>query len=226
MASSSTMVRLAGLNRLFPSRNHARLWNASRIIVTTSVPNQSSSVGAATKRSICCAGILPCPGKRTASSSAAHLWNVFGRCRIPRRHVSEDSYMRPTPGFAGDEQAVLDHATPMSKLFSCDSYEQSTANLQNACADVGSRADKRALEGPGCPRGGRSVTLKFSDAHGLARRIPEFPHLAILRTLSKRPIALAGARCGTLIADPEVHRLTAKVIAALPPSPALHGSGD
>jgi histidinol-phosphate aminotransferase len=45
----------------------------------------------------------------------------------------------------------------------------------------------------------------------LARHLPKFPHLAILRTLSKAH-GLAGARCGTLIADPEVIALLRKVI--------------
>src|SRR6202040_612934 len=45
----------------------------------------------------------------------------------------------------------------------------------------------------------------------LARHLPRHANLAILRTLSKAH-GLAGARCGTLIADPEVIALVKKVI--------------
>ena len=45
----------------------------------------------------------------------------------------------------------------------------------------------------------------------LARLVPELPHLAVLRTLSKAH-GLAGARCGALIADPEIVALLRKII--------------
>jgi histidinol-phosphate aminotransferase len=53
--------------------------------------------------------------------------------------------------------------------------------------------------------------IEFSGAASLARRITDTPQLAVLRTLSKA-YALAGARCGTLIAAPEVIALLGKVI--------------
>ncbi len=53
--------------------------------------------------------------------------------------------------------------------------------------------------------------IEFSGVPSLARHLPRLPHLAILRTLSKAH-GLAGARCGTLIADPEVIALLRKVI--------------
>ena len=53
--------------------------------------------------------------------------------------------------------------------------------------------------------------IEFAGARSLAQRVAEFPQLAVLRTLSKA-YALAGARCGTLIADPEVITLLRKVI--------------
>src|SRR5207249_5380681 len=53
--------------------------------------------------------------------------------------------------------------------------------------------------------------LEFSGVESLARHVPKLSNLAILRTLSKAH-GLAGARCGTLIADPEVIALLRKVI--------------
>ena len=53
--------------------------------------------------------------------------------------------------------------------------------------------------------------LEFSGRSSLARRIGEFPNLVILRTLSKA-YALAGARCGTLIASEEIVGLLKLII--------------
>lgn len=54
--------------------------------------------------------------------------------------------------------------------------------------------------------------VEFSQRASLATRIVERPQLAVLRTLSKAH-GLAGARLGTLIADPEVIALLGKLIA-------------
>jgi histidinol-phosphate aminotransferase len=115
--------------------------------------------------------------------------------------------LRADAGFALDEQAVLDQCNRDVKLVFLCSPNNPTGNLLSADSVLGLT---RALEG-------RAVVvvdeayIEFSSAQSLARRIPELPHLAILRTLSKA-YALAGARCGTLIADPEVVSLLRKVI--------------
>jgi histidinol-phosphate aminotransferase len=54
--------------------------------------------------------------------------------------------------------------------------------------------------------------IEFSTQGSLASQVRERPHLAVLRTLSKAH-GLAGARVGSLIADPEVIRLLSKLIA-------------
>jgi histidinol-phosphate aminotransferase len=54
--------------------------------------------------------------------------------------------------------------------------------------------------------------IEFSERMSLATHIKRRPHLAVLRTLSKAH-GLAGARLGTLIADPEVIALVRKLIA-------------
>jgi histidinol-phosphate aminotransferase len=115
--------------------------------------------------------------------------------------------LRADAGFALDEQAVLDQCNRDVKLVFLCSPNNPTGNLLSADSVLGLT---RALEG-------RAVVvvdeayIEFSSAQSLARRIAELPHLAILRTLSKA-YALAGARCGTLIADPEVVSLLRKVI--------------
>jgi len=53
--------------------------------------------------------------------------------------------------------------------------------------------------------------VEFSGRRSLASRLAEFPNLVLLRTLSKA-YALAGARCGTLIAGEEIVGLLQRII--------------
>jgi histidinol-phosphate aminotransferase len=115
--------------------------------------------------------------------------------------------LRADHGFGLDTQAVLDRCTADVKLIFLCSPNNPTGNL---LSDDSVIELTRTLQG-------RAIVvvdeayIEFSNARSLARRIAELPHLAILRTLSKAH-ALAGARCGTLIADPEVITLLRKVI--------------
>ena len=115
--------------------------------------------------------------------------------------------LRAEHGFALNEDAILERCTANVKLVFLCSPNNPTGNLLNDQA-VLRIAAKLA---------GRAVVvvdeayIEFSGAQSLARHLPKMPHLAILRTLSKAH-GLAGARCGTLIADPEVIALLRKVI--------------
>ncbi len=110
-------------------------------------------------------------------------------------------------GFALDEKIILERCTPGVKLVYFCSPNNPTGNLLEE-ETILSIAGKLA---------GRAVVVvdeayvEFAPTPSLARHLPRFPHLAILRTLSKAH-GLAGARCGTLIADPEVIALLRKVI--------------
>jgi histidinol-phosphate aminotransferase len=115
--------------------------------------------------------------------------------------------LRADRGFALDEQAVLERCTGAIKLVFLCSPNNPTGNLLNEDAVL---RLTRALEGKAVVVVDEAY-LEFSGAQSLARHIRELPHLAVLRTLSKA-YALAGARCGTLIADPEVVSLLRKVI--------------
>jgi histidinol-phosphate aminotransferase len=135
---------------------------------------------------------------------------TFGMYSVAARIQGADVVtvpLRAEADFALDERAVLDKCTPNVKLVFLCSPNNPTGNLLSEDAIV---SLTRALEG-------RAVVvvdeayIEFSGAQSLARRIPDLPHLAVLRTLSKA-YALAGARCGTLIADPEVVQLLRKVI--------------
>jgi histidinol-phosphate aminotransferase len=110
-------------------------------------------------------------------------------------------------GFALDTKAVLERCTPDVKLVFLCSPNNPTGNLLSEDAIINLT---RVLEGRALVVVDEAY-IEFSGAQSLARKIGEFPHLAILRTLSKA-YALAGARCGALIADPEVVSLLRKVI--------------
>ena len=115
--------------------------------------------------------------------------------------------LRADQGFALDEAAILDRCTREVKLVYLCSPNNPTGNL----------LDEQAVLRLASQLAGRAVVvvdeayIEFSSTHSLARYLPKYPHLAILRTLSKA-YGLAGARCGTLIADPEVVALLRKVI--------------
>jgi histidinol-phosphate aminotransferase len=115
--------------------------------------------------------------------------------------------LRADADFAIDERAVLERCTPDVKIVFFCSPNNPTGNL----------LDEQAILRIAGKLAGRAVVVvdeayvEFADAPSLARHLPKLPHLAILRTLSKAH-GLAGARCGTLIADPEVIALLRKVI--------------
>jgi histidinol-phosphate aminotransferase len=115
--------------------------------------------------------------------------------------------LRADSGFALDERAVLEKCTPDVKLVFLCSPNNPTGNL----------LDEQAILRLAARLAGRAVVvvdeayIEFAGSVSLARHLPKLPHLAILRTLSKAH-GLAGARCGALLADPEVVSLLRKVI--------------
>jgi histidinol-phosphate aminotransferase len=115
--------------------------------------------------------------------------------------------LRADAGFALDERALLERCTADVKLVFLCSPNNPTGTL----------LDEQTILRIAARLAGRAVVvvdeayIEFSGTQGLARHLPRLPHLAILRTLSKAH-GLAGARCGTLIADPEVIALLRKVI--------------
>jgi histidinol-phosphate aminotransferase len=134
---------------------------------------------------------------------------TFGMYSVCARIQGADVVSVPLApsSFALDEHAVLEHCTQEVKLLFLCSPNNPTGNLLDEAAML-RIAGKLA---------GRAVVvvdeayLEFSAAPSLARHLARFPHLAILRTLSKAH-GLAGARCGALVADPEVVALLRKMI--------------
>jgi histidinol-phosphate aminotransferase len=111
-------------------------------------------------------------------------------------------------GFALDERAILERsAAERVKLVYICSPNNPT----------GSQVAEPVLLRLGDALAGRALLvvdeayIEFSDAPSLARHIDSHRHLVVLRTLSKAH-GLAGARCGALIAAPEVAALLRRII--------------
>ena len=151
-------------------------------------------------RAFCRAGrdtVLVCPPTFAMYAVAA---------RIQGAHVATVP-LRAAAGFALDERAVLEQCTADVKLVFLCSPNNPSGNLldEPTIVRIAGKLAGRALLVVD------EAYLEFASTHSLARHLAELPHLAILRTLSKA-YGLAGARCGTLIADPEVIALLRKVI--------------
>jgi histidinol-phosphate aminotransferase len=110
-------------------------------------------------------------------------------------------------GFALDVDEILRQCTPRVKLLFLCSPNNPTGNLiaERDILQIASRVEGRAIVVVD------EAYVEFAAAESLVRRIGDLPQLAIMRTLSKAH-GLAGARCGTLIANPEIIALLRKVI--------------
>ncbi len=135
---------------------------------------------------------------------------TFGMYAVCARIQGADIVPAPlvaANGFALDEPAVLARCTPPVKLVFLCSPNNPTGNLLDgeAILRIARRLAGRALVVVD------EAYIEFAGTPSLARRVAELPNLAVLRTLSKA-YGLAGARCGALIADPEIIALLRKII--------------
>jgi histidinol-phosphate aminotransferase len=195
---------LAGLNR-YPEPQPRAL--VERLASLYEVAPESVLVGRGSDEAI---DLLVRGFCRAGHDSVVICPPTFGMYSVAARIQGADVLMVPLRAdadFALDEQAVLDRCTSDVKLVFLCSPNNPTGNLLSEDSII---SLTRALEGKAIIVVDEAY-IEFSGARSLAHRIPELPHLAVLRTLSKA-YALAGARCGTLIADPEVISLLRKVI--------------
>ena len=116
--------------------------------------------------------------------------------------------LRPAGDFALDEKAVLRACTTQVKIVFLCSPNNPTGNLLETAAIL---RIAQALAGRALVVVDEAY-VEFARSASLVAHIPRHSNLCVLRTLSKAH-GLAGARCGTLIADAEIVRLLRKVIA-------------
>jgi histidinol-phosphate aminotransferase len=195
---------VAGLNRYPEPQPHALVEGLAELY---GVPPECVLVGRGSDeaidlltRAFCRAGhdaVLICPP-------------TFGMYSVSARIQGAEVItvaLRAEAGFALDEHGILERCTPQVKLVFLCSPNNPTGNL----------LDEKIVLRIAAKLAGRAILVideayvEFAGTQSLARHLPRLPHLAILRTLSKAH-GLAGARCGTLIADPEVVALLRKLI--------------
>jgi histidinol-phosphate aminotransferase len=110
-------------------------------------------------------------------------------------------------GFALDTEQLLNAWRPGVKLYFLCSPNNPTGNLLDVAAieRLCRKLDDKALIVVD------EAYIEFARQESLTRLLSRYANLAILRTLSKA-YALAGARCGAVIAHPDVIGLMARVI--------------
>ena len=110
-------------------------------------------------------------------------------------------------GFALDEDALVAACVAGVKLVYVCSPNNPTGNLidEALILRLAQRLSGRALVVVD------EAYIEFADRPSVARHIPAQPWLVVLRTLSKAH-ALAGARCGTVLADPAIIGLLRRIV--------------
>ena len=142
---------------------------------------------------------------------------TFGMYKVAARIQGADVVEVPLlkdRGFTLDTEAVLRAAGDAKLVFMC-TPNNPTGNLldpsaiERLCAELKNRALVVVDE----------AYIEFAGVPSFTTRLAKFQNLVVLRTLSKA-FALAGARCGTLIAHPEIIALLRRIIPpyALPTS--------
>jgi histidinol-phosphate aminotransferase len=196
---------VAGLNR-YPEPQPRELVECLASLYD--VPPESVLVGRGSDEGI---DLLTRAFCRAGQDSVLVCPPTFGMYAVAARIQGADVVtvpLRADRNFALDEQAVLERWTPEVKVVFLCSPNNPTANLldEQAMLRLAHGLRDRAMLVVD------EAYIEFSAARSLARHIRDLPHLAILRTLSKA-YALAGARCGALIADAQVVALLRKIIA-------------
>ncbi|HEY4368590.1 MAG TPA: histidinol-phosphate transaminase [Steroidobacteraceae bacterium] len=135
---------------------------------------------------------------------------TFGMYKVSARIQGADIVevpLRKELGFAIDVDAILAAWREGIKLVFVCTPNNPTGNLLDAQAITRlctSLADKALVVVD-------EAYIEFAKADSMARRLSEFANLIVLRTLSKA-YALAGARCGALLAHVDIVSLLARVI--------------
>jgi histidinol-phosphate aminotransferase len=194
----------AGLNR-YPEPQPKEL--VARLASLYGVPKEQVLVGRGSDegidllcRSFCRAGqdsILVCPPTFGMYSVMAHVQGA-GVVSVP---------LKVNDNFALDVDEVLRQCTPNVKVLFLCSPNNPTGNTipAEAILHIANRLEGRSIVVVD------EAYVEFSSLPSLVPQLASLPQLAIMRTLSKAH-GLAGARCGTLVANPEIITLLRKVI--------------
>ncbi|MHB8814819.1 MAG: histidinol-phosphate transaminase [Steroidobacteraceae bacterium] len=194
----------AGLNRYPQPQPRALL---ERLAELYAVAPASILVGRGSDEAIDLLARAFCRAGRDAVLVCPPTFGMYSvSARIQGAEVLQAPLLAPE-GFALDERGLLESCTAAVRLVFLCSPNNPTGNLldETAIVRIARRLTGRALVVID------EAYIEFAGRASLARLVAELPNLAILRTLSKAH-GLAGARCGALIADPEVIALLRKII--------------
>lgn len=161
-------------------------------------------------RALCRAGqdrVLICPP----------TFGMYQVCAAVQGAAVDSVPLQAEQGFALDFAALRAAVTPTTRIvWLCSPNNPTGGELPRAqvlefVADMAGRALVVIDEAYG----------EFGDAPSYAGELERFPHLAVLRTLSKA-YGLAGARIGSLLAHPELIALLRRLMAPYPlPTPCV-----
>lgn len=135
---------------------------------------------------------------------------TFGMYKVAARVQGADVIevpLRKDRGFALDREAILAVWNPQVKIVFLCSPNNPTGNLLDAaeierlCNDLEDKALIAVDE----------AYVEFANTSGFTRLLSRYPNLVTFRTLSKA-YALAGARCGVLLAHPDIVSLLKRII--------------
>ncbi|MFO1392620.1 MAG: histidinol-phosphate transaminase [Steroidobacteraceae bacterium] len=193
---------LAGLNRYPEPQPRALVERMSRLY---DVPTARLLVGRGSDEAI---DLLVRAFCRAGTDSVVIKPPTFGFYKVAARIQGANVVEVPLrdPDFALDVPAVIEAGRRSKIVFLC-SPNNPTGNLldEQQMLDVAEALAGQALV---CVD---EAYLEFSGRTSLASRIDGLPNLVLLRTLSKA-YALAGARCGTLVANEEIVGLLKRII--------------
>ncbi len=196
----------AGLNRYPEPQPHALVERMARLY---DVPASRCLVGRGSDEAI---DLLVRAFCRAGTDSVVICPPTFGFYKVAARVQGAEVVEVPLldAGFALDTDAVIDAGRRARIVFLC-SPNNPTGNLldERAILSICSALAAHALV---CVD---EAYIEFSNRASLSSRLDELPNLVVLRTLSKA-YALAGARCGTLIAGEEMLEASQAVVRVLP----------
>jgi histidinol-phosphate aminotransferase len=201
---------IAGLNRYPEPQPHALVERMARLY---DVPTDQVLVGRGSDEAI---DLLVRAFCRAGTDRVVICPPTFGFYKVAARIQGAEVVEVPLldESFALDRDAVIAAGRGAKIVFLC-SPNNPTGNLldEGAILDVCKALATTSLV---CVD---EAYLEFSGRASLTAQLAALPNLVVLRTLSKA-YALAGARCGTLIADREIVSLLKRIIPpyALPAS--------
>ena len=195
---------IAGLNR-YPEPQPEQL--AHRLADLYQVPRAQVLVGRGSDEAIDLVVRAFC---RAGVDAILILPPTFGMYKVAARiqgAAVNELVLTAATGFAPTADAILERWRPQIKLVFLCSPNNPTGNAydETMMLDVAGRLSGKALLVVD------EAYLEFSRRPSLTRWQSKFPNLVVLRTLSKA-FALAGARCGALIANADIVGLLQRII--------------